>query len=187
MIRQAKKTDAVKLSELMYIIWHDMQIPLVENNSKEKVLKIIQQSIEEGNYRNHYKNMHVYEVEGNIAGFINCYSGDEEKQLEDNWHNIDFKEEFKLEGTPLPEKEANEGDLYIESIAVFSDYRGRGIATKLIDYIFDYGRNQGYETVTLNCEVDNEGAMKLYRNLGFEPLHDRVLSGHDYKYMVKNI
>ena len=46
MIRQAKKTDAVKLSELMYIIWHDMQIPLVENNPKEKVLKIIQQSIE---------------------------------------------------------------------------------------------------------------------------------------------
>ena len=62
MIRQAKKTDAAKLSELMYIIWHDMQIPLVENNPKEKVLKIIQQSIEEGNYRNHYKNMHVYEV-----------------------------------------------------------------------------------------------------------------------------
>src|SRR5699024_7579469 len=102
------------------------------------------------------------------------YSGDEEKQLEDNWHNIDFKEEFKLEGTPLPEKEANEGDLYIESIAVFSDYRGRGIATKLIDYIFDYGRNQGYETVTLNCEVDNEGVMKIYRDLGLDPLYYRV-------------
>ncbi|GGI02244.1 MULTISPECIES: GNAT family N-acetyltransferase [Mammaliicoccus] len=187
MIRPAQKHDAKKLSELMYIIWHDMELPIVVNNDKDTVLKVIEQSMVEGNYRNHFKHIHIFEVEGELAGFINCYAGDDELQLEKNWHDIHFDQTFILEGTPLSEQEAESGDLYIESIAVFSKFRGRGIASKLIDYTFNHAKSLGFNQVSLNCEVDNEGAMKLYQKLGFEPSHDKVLSGHDYKYMVKAV
>lgn len=187
MIRTANRNDASKISELIYIIWNDMELPLIQDNDKSVVLDVIKQSIEEGHYRNYFEHIHVFEVEGEVAGFINTYDGGDEEALESNWNKIDFKQDFKLEGTPLPEKEADKGDLYIESIAVFSDYRGQGIASKLIEYIFNYGKEKGFKNVSLNCEVENEGAMKLYRKFGFEPSYDRVLSGHDYKYMIKTI
>ncbi|WP_323704308.1 GNAT family N-acetyltransferase [Mammaliicoccus sp. Dog046] len=187
MIRAAQVKDAEQLSKLMFIIWNDMELPFIVNNDEDKVLKVIEQSIVDGDYRNHYKHIHVYEEEGEVAGFINCYAGDKEQQLEKNWLNIDFEESFELEGTPLPEREADDGDLYIESIAVFSEFRGKGIASQLMTYIFDLAKESGYKQVSLNCEVDNEGAMKLYKKLGFEPLHDRILSGHAYKYLGKQV
>lgn len=187
MIRAARVKDAEQLSKLMFIIWRDMELPFIVHNDEDKVLKVIEQSIVEGEYRNNYKHIHVYEIDGQVAGFINCYAGDKEPQLESNWLNIDFNESFELDGTPLPEREADNGDLYIESIAVFEAYRGRGIASQLMTYIFDKARVTGYKQVSLNCEVDNEGAMKLYEKLGFKPLHDHILSGHAYKYLGKQV
>lgn len=187
MIRAAQKKDAKQLSELMYIIWNDMELPLVVNNDKDTVLKVIEQSIVEGNYRNNYKHIHVFEVDDELAGFINCYAGDDEAQLENNWLVIDFNESFNLESTPLPEHETDNGDFYIESVAVFTKYRGKGIASKLIEFTFENAKKLGFKQVSLNCDFDNKGALKLYNKLGFEPLTDRVLSGHDYKYMVKKV
>ncbi|HCW34844.1 MAG TPA: GNAT family N-acetyltransferase [Staphylococcus sp.] len=187
MIRPAVKEDAEKLSELMFMIWHDMELPLVVQNDKETVLRLLEQASVESEYRNHYKHSQVYEVDGEVAGFLNCYSGTDEKQLEENWYNIAFKDSFKLEGTPLPEHEADNGDLYIDSVAVFSEYRGRGIASKLIEDAIERAKERGFKQVSLNCEFDNEGAMKLYEKLGFKPSYVRKLSGHDYKYMIKHL
>ena len=41
MIRPAVKEDAKKLSELMFMIWHDMELPLVVQNDKETVLRLL--------------------------------------------------------------------------------------------------------------------------------------------------
>lgn len=187
MIRSAVKDDAKNLSELMFMIWNDMELPLVVQNDKETVLKVLEQACVDGVYRNHYKHSQVFEIDGKVAGFLNCYSGSKEKHLEENWHDIEFKVPFKLEGTPLPEQEADNGDLYIDSVAVYSEYRGRGIASKLIENTFERAKERGFKQVSLNCEFDNEGAMKLYEKLGFKPSYDRKLSGHDYKYMIKHI
>ncbi|GGI42441.1 GNAT family N-acetyltransferase [Mammaliicoccus stepanovicii] len=187
MIRKATKNDAKYIKHLIYIIWSDMELPIVVENDKNTILNVIEQSIVEGNHRNNYQNIHIYEEDGEVAGFINCCPGDIELTLESNWKDINFVDSFKLEGTPLPEKEADDGDLYIESVAVFSKFRGKGIATKLINYVFEFAHLQGFEQVSLNCELDNKGAMKLYEKLGFKPSYTKILSGHDYQYLIKKI
>ena len=54
------------------------------------------------------------------------------------------------------------------NIAVDLDFRRRGIATALLERLFeltDDGSRRGY---TLEVRVSNEGAIKLYERLGFE-------------------
>lgn len=187
MIREARKSDAKKIAELIYIIWNDMELPLVQNNDTKTVLEVIEQSITDSQYRNHYSHIHVYEVDGEVAGFVNCYRGSDEQLLEDNWKNIDFESAFELEGTPLPEREAEDEDLYLESIAVFSKFRGQGIASKLIDYTSTIARNKDENTVALICEDNNIGAFSLYKKIGFEPRYEKVINGHNYYYMTRTI
>lgn len=70
MIRPAVKEDAKKLSELMFMIWHDMELPLVVQNDKETVLRLLEQASVESEYRNHYKHSQVFEIDGKVAAFL---------------------------------------------------------------------------------------------------------------------
>jgi ribosomal protein S18 acetylase RimI-like enzyme len=55
------------------------------------------------------------------------------------------------------------------TMAVFAQYRGQGIGTKLLDAILDVARERGYAAVSLSVEDDN-GARRLYEQAGFVPV-----------------
>lgn len=56
---------------------------------------------------------------------------------------------------------------YIAMLAVAEEYRGQGIARKLINTAVDALRTKGADEVTLETEVDNVAALNLYERLGF--------------------
>jgi len=53
-------------------------------------------------------------------------------------------------------------DLYVEK-----EYRGQGIASKLLERCLQYLKSMGAEEVRVNVLVDNAPAISLYRKLGF--------------------
>ena len=60
----------------------------------------------------------------------------------------------------------NEGD--ITNIAVSPDYRGMGIAGKLLEAVFMYSKERGIASFTLEVRESNEPAIHLYSKYGFE-------------------
>ena len=58
-----------------------------------------------------------------------------------------------------------------------------GIATQLFKHLIDSDPNAKW---SLNCDYDNEGALKLYKKLGFEDVGDIDLYGHKYHHMTLN-
>ncbi|MGR9101375.1 MAG: GNAT family N-acetyltransferase/peptidase C39 family protein, partial [Gammaproteobacteria bacterium] len=54
------------------------------------------------------------------------------------------------------------------SIAISKDYRGRGIAAKLIAAGEEAARGDGKHYLRLEVNVDNEAAIRLYESLGFQ-------------------
>lgn len=60
----------------------------------------------------------------------------------------------------------NEGD--ITNIAVLPDYRGMGIAGKLLETVFVCSAERGIETFTLEVRESNAPAIHLYKKYGFE-------------------
>ena len=77
MIRQAKPEDKREIAELSYIIWEDMELPIVQQFTKAQVISWLEQVITKTPYRTYYGNVLVYEVEGKIAGIIVTYKGEE--------------------------------------------------------------------------------------------------------------
>lgn len=55
----------------------------------------------------------------------------------------------------------------IGRVATLGDYRGRGIATKLVTLLMEYARREGFCEAVLDSQL---AAMLLYEKLGFEPV-----------------
>jgi ribosomal-protein-alanine N-acetyltransferase len=58
---------------------------------------------------------------------------------------------------------------HVMNVAVHEDYRGQGIATRLLNRLFELTAGDGRRGYTLEVRVSNSGAIKLYERLGFVP------------------
>ena len=57
---------------------------------------------------------------------------------------------------------------HVMNIAVADEFRRRGIASALLERLFDVTATDPRRGYTLEVRVSNEGAIKLYERLGFE-------------------
>ncbi|MBI5975963.1 GNAT family N-acetyltransferase [Staphylococcus canis] len=182
MIRKANTEDRFEIAELTYMIWQDMGLEIVQKNDKSQVINAIERSQIDVHYRNHLSHIWVYEKNQRVAGMIVVYYGDKEYEYEQQWRHLELEDSMVLqEETPLPIMEANKGDMYIESVATFPEFRGQGIATELMQHILksDHPTKWG-----LNCDVENQKAFALYQKLGFTVQESKMLYGHEYYYMI---
>jgi ribosomal protein S18 acetylase RimI-like enzyme len=59
-------------------------------------------------------------------------------------------------------------ELYVDNLGVTPDRRRERIATRLLDELVAWGREQGCEAAWVGTEVDNEAARALYQGRGSE-------------------
>ncbi|HWB23306.1 MAG TPA: ribosomal protein S18-alanine N-acetyltransferase [Gaiellaceae bacterium] len=57
---------------------------------------------------------------------------------------------------------------HVMNVAVDPDYQGRGIATRLLERLFELTADDGRDGYTLEVRVSNAVAIQLYEKLGFE-------------------
>lgn len=71
---------------------------------------------------------------------------------------------------------------YIGMLAVREDRRKNGLGSKLVSASIEAMIAQGCQEVSLEAEVTNKGALRLYENLGFirdQRLEKYYLNGND--------
>lgn len=75
-------------------------------------------------------------------------------------------------------KEMNDSDytipnrrIYVSRLIVKYEYRRQGIGRKLVDFITEKAKSQGYTEMSIGVDLDNYPALKLYMEAGF----DRVI------------
>lgn len=56
---------------------------------------------------------------------------------------------------------------HIMNLAVDEPYRGRGLATRLLQDLFDATEGEGLRGYTLEVRISNERAIRLYERMGF--------------------
>lgn len=59
------------------------------------------------------------------------------------------------------------GAAYITSVSVRREWRGRGIASQLLERCIGYAKGRGFERIRLEVDQANTAAMKLYEKKGF--------------------
>lgn len=58
--------------------------------------------------------------------------------------------------------------IYISRLIVKYEYRRQGIGRKLVDFITEEAKSQGYIEMSIGVDLDNYPALKLYMEAGFD-------------------
>ena len=74
--------------------------------------------------------------------------------------------------TCLPEEIDNAW--VIDSVATMPEYRGRGVAERMLYAVLDEGKKRGYQIAQVNMYIGNEPALHLYQKLGFTIIEETL-------------
>lgn len=69
----------------------------------------------------------------------------------------------------------------LKTIAVSKEFRNKKIATEMMKFYTDYCDNSGIKKISLEANVNNIGAIKLYTNFGF-----KIVSRRKNYYKITN-
>ena len=116
-----------------------------------------------------------------VAGAIVGYDGKDLRRLRRR-----FQEEalssLNMDYTNMDD-ETQEGEFYLDSLAVYSEYRKRGIASKLLKHFVEYAAELGLPAALL-VDKNNPNAERLYTSLGFVYKNDAMWGGHEMRHLV---
>lgn len=178
-IRHAQSNESEAIAPLVYAAIHDIAYSLTGTVDQEQVLERLAMWIGQSNNRLSYENIWVADIEGVIAGIIIAYEGKRAIELDEP-----IKKWLIERGQSGDLDVETEGDvLYIDSVAVDSEFGGRGIGTKLIQRVVAHARETNIPAVTLNVDQDNPAAARLYERLGFRKHKEIEISGGRFDYM----
>lgn len=117
----------------------------------------------------------------NVAGCIVSYDGGKLRQLRkpflDGVGRV-FGRDFS---NITDETEA--GELYLDSLAVFPEYRHQGIASKLIAAAHKKSKSMRIGVTGLLVDYANPKAEALYKSLGFKQVGTSNWGGHPMKHL----
>lgn len=133
-----------------------------------------------------YRNTLIATVaNGIMAGVIVAYDGAELKRLRKRFINEAILE-FGIDYSGM-DAETEEGEYYIDSLAVSGNLRGKGIATSLLQAAIARARELKLPAVGLLVDKGNPLAEKLYTKLGFEYVNDATWGGHAMRHLQLKI
>ncbi len=138
--------------------------------------------VEEDDSQYSYQNTLVaYASNGILAGICVAYDGAKLHQLRRRF--IEAAQEFLgIDYTGMLD-ETEDGEFYIDSLAVSSNFRGKGIATELLKAAIAKGTELEIPAVGLLVDKGNSKAEALYAKLGFEYVNDTTWGGHSMKHL----
>lgn len=185
MIRKARRSDAVALSKINYLVIHEFFQQTAETDvEKWMQMQILTKNIESEVDSFSYLNAYVCERDGEIAGAMWLYDYDE--QLE-KYETMDDYEENP--SAPLlafldeEQPEAKAGDLYLDTIAVAENWQGKGVASELLNFAKARAELLGKEHLSLIVDEKNPHAEQVYSKHGFIVEEENPMYGSVYRYM----
>ena len=181
-IRQAQVSDAASIAEGIY---EAFLLPgsEVENkpNFHHQWIDTLTAICAQPDTQYSYTNTLVAEVDGEIAGIMITVDGAIYRMQRERMFP-QLKDLFNTAfgpGWEEMEDEAQTGELYVDSIAVFPAYRHRGIGTTLLSHAQQRAKELNIPLVTLAVEPTNSAKL-LYQELGFS--YNRIITIFNEEY-----
>ncbi|MEJ2682398.1 MAG: N-acetyltransferase [Gammaproteobacteria bacterium] len=189
-IQRALKENATDLAFLINLagegipryLWSEMaedgQDPMEVGRSRA--------SREEGGFS--YTNARVIVEAGSLQGMIVSYQ-------QPDPYPVDDIDEYPEIVKPLVLLEAKApGSWYINAIATFEEFRGKGVAQKLLKEAEEQATSLGLQEMSLIVASENDRAKSLYEHIGYEVVaslpvvaYPGCLHGGEWLLMVKRL
>ncbi|MGN0281758.1 MAG: GNAT family N-acetyltransferase [Prevotella sp.] len=184
-IRQARPDEASVVARLIMTAMTDECCLFFcgEENGIDDFHRVMTGLVERDDTQYSYANtLCAVNDEDKIVGICTSYDGARLRELRQTFLDVAMKEWGK-DHSGMPE-ETQAGELYIDSLAVDSSYRGKGIATMLINATSDKARKMDIPLTGLLVDTGNPRAEALYTRVGFKLAGTNSWGGHGMKHFV---
>lgn len=118
--------------------------------------------------------------DGQVAGAIVSYDGGQLHALRQAFID-EMKREVGVDHSGIAD-ETGPGEWYLDSLAVYPQYRGQGIAHLLLQAVVERAQKAGL-CAGLLVDKGNPKAERLYRSIGFEYVDDAMWGGHEMRHL----
>lgn len=171
-IRNATKDDAVDLASLINLAGEGLPMLMWRQKAApgQNPLNVgaIRAAREDSSFS--YRNARVVEIDGAIAGMLLGY-------LLPDPYDGGALTDYPAIVRPLIELEAEApGSWYINAIATYESFRGRGVASALMRTALETARAEGARWLSLIVASENTKAHALYSRLGYEVAASRPVT-----------
>ena len=184
--RPARKEDCATIAAL-YSISSDGVADYIWSKIAERgedILDVGRRRYEREGTAFSYENCTMVESDGKIAGMLVAFP-----------MHVDPSQEEETDPVLVPYSKLEEDNsYYICGIALFPEFRGRGIGSRLLARAEEHAREKGFEKVSLLVFEQNEGAKRLYERIGYREVqrapsypHPLIHCTGDALLMVKDI
>lgn len=181
-IRQAQETDAPLIAKTVAMGIGDEDA--LKSYCGEYYISLLTEIALHDSSQYSYNNTLVAEMDGITVGAAIGYDGGKLAELRNNTYYIINK---ALGHTPSIPDETGTGEFYLDTLAVFPEYRSMGIGRLLITAICDKAFSEGHEHVGLIVDQDNPRAEALYTSIGFTRVGEKDFFGHRMWHMQKKM
>lgn len=193
-IRQAKIEDADEAAELICMAWGECAYVLAGSDNQKAAQDIIKKFYKQPDNILSYQNIHVAEGRNGIAGLVLSFPSDHFPRLSKllveklpKFYKSDV-EDYQGKVVPmLKTKEAEPGEYYIDSLAVYPQYRACGIGSRLLKVATLKSHKLGISKTSLIVKPENKGALKLYKKHGYSVRGKLKQAGTNFLSMVNPI
>ena len=144
--------------------------------------KMMTQLVELEQSQYSYSNTLVALADGKVVGVAVSYDGGRLHELRQAF--IEQAKECIGKDHSGMADESQAGELYLDSLAVYPEYRHKGIATQLLKATKEKADAMSLPLVGLLVDKDNPTAEALYSSVGFRYANDNQWGGHPMKHMI---
>lgn len=173
-ITKALPSDSAEISSLILLAMEDIVYKFIGKENHDEAFQFIFHFAAERNNQYSFENCLIAKVHNEIAGVINFYDGS--KYLELKKPVVTYLQTNFPNGY-IPENETQPGEIYIDALAVRTDFQGQRIGTQLLRYLINEYIRDKEMVIGLLVDPENPKAQKLYLDLGFKKVGIKKLTG----------
>ena len=183
-IRKATSKDALFIANYLLLAMEDIIYEFIGEKNHQKAINFLSYFAQRGDNQYSYQNCWVNEENNEVIAVANVYDGARLAALRKpiaDYIQTHHKKEFK------PEDETDAGEFYIDSFGVNPIHQGKGIGSKMLQFLIAEYVTKNEQTIGLLVEENNPNAKKLYLKLGFQSVGHKSLVGKKVEHLQVKI
>ncbi|WP_304416717.1 GNAT family N-acetyltransferase [Profundicola chukchiensis] len=180
MIRKANAEDAKPIATYLMLAMEDIFYGFIGERNYEVAIEVLEELIQSRGNQYSFENCWVAELDSEPVAVACVYNGGNLYQLRKPVGEL-IKTRFNRDFNP--EDETQSGEFYIDCVGVSEYHQGKGLGSKMFNFLIDEFVHKRNETLGLLVEEENPNAKRLYQKLGFKVVGEKTLMGKKLDHM----
>lgn len=169
-IRKAALADSLAITKYILMAMGDIVYQFTGGNDEEEAKEFMMHFVTSTNNQYSFENCWIAEDQNQIIAAACVYPGAKINSLRAPILTF-VKEEYQK--TLVLEDETQAGEVYLDSLGVDPRQQGKGIGSKMLQFLIEEYVSKQHQTLGLLVDKHNPDAKRLYLKLGFKVVGEK--------------